>query len=240
MQRQSMGSALVRQAPPVLSRRLGEVTRHIRRGRPCRRAGWKEGGAALAVVLFVVLVLLLMGASAARMALQGEKAARGGRDWHTAFHAAEEALMDAENDIEGSAAVPGRSALFRQESALGFESGCGQGASNATLGLCLPASGSAPPVWQSVDLAEENGEATRSVPFGAFTGASMQTGTGLQPFKRPRYIIELLPYAEQGHDAGTGPRHFYRVTAIGFGAGHGSQVILQSYYRKQTPGGTVP
>jgi type IV pilus assembly protein PilX len=192
------------------------------------------------VVLFVVLVLLLMGASAARMALQGEKAARGGRDWHMAFHAAEEALMDAENDIEGSAAVPGRGALFRSDSALGFESGCGQGASSTRLGLCLPAATGAPPVWQSVDLADDNTGSTKSVPFGTFTGAAMQTGEGMQPFRKPRYIIELLPYAEEGHDAGAGQRYFYRVTAIGFGAGHGSQVILQSYYRKQTPAGAAP
>ena len=64
--------------------------------------------------------------------------------------------MDAENDIEGGPATPGRSATFAPDGALGFAKGCGTG---PDLGLCLgagpgqePGQGQdgqqpAPPLW---------------------------------------------------------------------------------------------
>lgn len=196
-----------------------------------------QAGAALLMALCILIAVVLLGISAAQLALQGERAARGERDRHIAFHAAEEALMDAENDIEGSPAMPGRSALFAPDSALGFVDGCGAGASNASLGLCLHAADGAAPVWQTVDFSDD-GEATmKSVPFGKFTGAAMQTGEGFLPFKRPRYVIELLPYTQEGEDAGPQHSYFYRVTAIGFGSNENTEVVLQSFYRKQTPPG---
>ena len=193
-----------------------------------------ERGAALVLALCMLLALLLLGASAARMALQGEKAARADRDRRVAFHAAEEALMDAENDIEGSAAMPGRSAMFAPDSTLGFASGCGVGAASANPGLCLAAGEDETPVWQEVDIADTQPETMKSVSYGQFTGASMQTGQGLLPFQRPRYIIEVLPYTGAGADAGPAMSYFYRVTAIGFGARGTSEVVLQTYYRKPT------
>ena len=143
--------------------------------------------------------------------------------------------MDAENDIEGSAAMPARSAMFAPDSALGFASGCGVGAASANLGLCLAAGEDETPVWQEVDLADAQPATMKSVPYGQFTGASMQTGQGFLPFQRPRYIIEILPYTGAGEDAGQPPSYFYRVTAIGFGARDSSQVVLQTYYRKHGP-----
>jgi type IV pilus assembly protein PilX len=198
----------------------------------------RQRGAALLAALFALLVVLLLGVSAAQMALVGEKAARGERDRHIAFHAAEEALMDAENDIEGSVARPGRSAGFAHDSALGFVDGCGAGAGSAGLGLCLHARTGAPPVWQSIDFGNDDPLSMRAVPFGHFTGAVMETGNGFLPFKRPRYIIELVPYNRAGEDAAVGRSYFYRVTALGFGAGEGSQVVLQTYYRKRNGRGS--
>ncbi|MET3133820.1 type IV pilus assembly protein PilX [Oxalobacteraceae bacterium GrIS 1.11] len=197
---------------------------------PPRRHATRQGGAVLMLALFLMVAILLLGASAAQLALQGEKAARGERDWHIAFQAAEEALMDAEHDIEGRAGAPGRSAMFAPDSALGFVDGCGSDSVN--LGLCLRAGEGAPPVWQSIDFADDGAGTARSVPYGRFTGAAMQTGEGFLPFKRPRYIIELLPYTKEGEDAGAGMRYIYRVTAIGFGARESSQVVLQTFYRK--------
>jgi len=197
-------------------------------GRPGQR------GVALVFTLCLLLVILLLGVSAAQMALLGEKAARGERDRHTAFHAAEEALMDAERDIEGQPGAPGRSAMFASDSAAGFAAGCGEQA-----GLCLPASASAPPVWLAMDLDEDAGGA---VSYGSFTGAVMQTGQGFLPFRRPRYLIELLPFHAPGEEAGAPvgaaapASYLYRVTAIGFGASADTQVVLQTYYRKQTAG----
>lgn len=196
-----------------------------------------EAGVALLTTLVLLVAVLVIGLSAARLALHGEKAARGERDRQMAFQAAEEALMDAENDIEGSKSAPGRSAMFAPDSALNFVDGCGAGAASANLGLCLRDVDESTPVWKRVDLSDD-GVDTRSVPFGQFTGAAMPTGEGYLPFKRPRYVIELLPYAAQGEDAGVRQNYFYRVTAIGFGSAPGSEVVLQSVYRKQIEHGS--
>lgn len=201
---------------------------------PMRTARRCQQGAALVMALCLLIVILLLGAAAAQLALQGEPTARGERDRQMAFQAAEEALMDAENDIEGSPTAPGRSATFAPDSALGFVSGCGTG---ADLGLCLGAGEGEPPVWQSVDLADAAPQTARSVPYGAFTGAAMPTGEGFLPFRRPRYIIELLPFAQEGEAAGeAAPQYQYRITAIGFGARDSTQVVLQSVYRKPPRG----
>lgn len=210
------------------------MQRHMTR-RP-HQAGAR--GAALVVVLFLLVAILLLGASAAQLALQGEKAARGERDWQIAFQAAEEALMDAENDIEGRPGAPGRGAMFAPDSALGFVDGCGAGANNVALGLCLqPATGA--PAWQRIDFNNIDADTTRSVPYGKFTGALMPTGQGFQACRPPRYIIELLSYTREGEHAGPQARYFYRITASGFGARDGSQVVLQSVYRKLPPAGSL-
>jgi len=199
--------------------------------------GAAQAGAALLMSLCILIAVVLLGLSAAQMALQGERAARGERDRHIAFQAAEEALMDAENDIEGIPAMPGRSAMFAPDSALGFVDGCGAGASSASLGLCLRAAEGLAPAWQTVDFSDDGETTMKSVPMGKFTGAAMSTGEGFLPFKRPRYVIELLPYTQEGEDAGPHQRYFYRVTAIGFGSNETTEVVLQSFYRKQPPHG---
>lgn len=188
-----------------------------------------ERGATLVFALCLLVVILLLGVSAAQMALQGEKAARGERDRYIAFQAAEEALMDAQHDIEGLPGLPGRSALFAPDSAAGFAAAC-----KGEPGLCLPAASGVPSVWLSTDLGVAD---SGTVTYGQFTGAAMATGQGFLPFRRPRYLIELLPFHAPGEEAGApaGAAYLYRVTAIGFGAQEDTQVVLQSYYKKQRP-----
>jgi type IV pilus assembly protein PilX len=202
-------------------------------------AGARERGATLVYVLCLLVIILLLGISAAQMALQGEKAARGERDRQIAFQAAEEALVDAQNDIEGLPGAPGRSSLFASGSAAGFAVGCGEG---GALGLCLPAPQNGPALWLSMDLdGAESG--SRVVPYGQFTGAVMQTGQGFLPSRRPRYLIELLPFHPPGAQAAAvagglaTESYVYRITAMGFGAQESTQVVLQSYYRKQAGAG---
>ena len=198
----------------------------------------RHGGATLVYVLCLLVIILLLGISAAQMALQGEKAARGERDRQIAFQAAEEALVDAQNDIEGLPGALGRSSLFAPGSAAGFADGCGEA---GALGLCLPAAPEAPALWLSTDLDGAEGS-SRAVPYGQFTGAVMQTGQGFLPSRRPRYLIELLPFHQPGTEAGaaagglTTASYVYRITAIGFGAQESTQVVLQSYYRKEAAG----
>lgn len=190
----------------------------------------RQRGAALLVSLCVMLVLMIIGVSATRTALNAEKAARAERDRHVAFQAAEAALADAEKDIE-SGGGPGsdRAAMFAEGSAVGFAEGCGAG---SALGLCSRAIAPALPAWQRAMLAEKGSGGAGTVEYGSFTGAGMPVGKGTLPSRLPRYIIEPMPYARAGEDAGKRPRHFYRITAIGFGADELTRVVLQSYYLK--------
>ena len=208
----------------------------LQRSAPTAPAWPGQRGAALVMSLLIVLALLIIGISAARTALNAERAARAERDRHLAFHAAEAALSDAERDIEGGN-EPGsaRAALFAPGSAMGFDEGCGTGkASNR--GLCAHAP--APAAWQRVALSAPEAEAVDSVAYGSFTGARMPAGQGSLPARLPRYIIELMPFARAGDDAGARLGNFYRVTAIGFGSRETTRVVLQTFYLK--PGGQEP
>lgn len=199
----------------------------------------RQRGATLLVAMCVALVLLMMAVSAARSALNAEKAARGERDRQVALHAAEAALDDAERDIEAvQAPASARARLFAQGSAEGFVDGCGNGADN--LGLCRRSAPRATPAWQLARLAEREGSDARTAQFGRFTGASMPVARGTLPSRLPRYVIELMPYVRAGEDAGRRAGNFYRITAIGFGASDASRVVLQSYYLKAVPAGDEP
>ncbi|WBS05717.1 pilus assembly protein [Pseudoduganella sp. SL102] len=184
----------------------------------------RQGGVALVVTLVMLVAVLMLAATAAGMALMGEKAARAGRDRQVALQAAEDALMDAERDIEE--AGPERAALLAAPG--DFGPGCGSG---AALGLCGPAGPDEAPAWQAVDLAADGAEGA-AVALGHFTGAAMQTGQGALPMRRPRYIIERRPDHRPGEEAGAAARYYYRVTAIGFANREGVQVVLQSAWRR--------
>lgn len=158
-----------------------------------------QRGMTVLICLVMMIVVMLVGASAARLGLQGEQAARGERDRELAMQAAEDALSDAERDIE-------------------------DGTATVAAGAC-----GADPAWRTVDLSgdTDGGACTRA--YGATTGATMQTGEGFLPFKRPRYVIERIECHEPGANAAE-PQLCYRVTAIGFGPKPGLEVVLQSVY----------
>jgi type IV pilus assembly protein PilX len=194
-------------------------------------------GMALIVTLLMLAVLMLLGTSAGQLALLSEKASRNERDRQLAFQGAEAALMDAELDIEQSPdAAKSRSQMFSKNSAFGFpgdgEESCRAGEANIYLGLCRRAQNGATPVWQTVDFLATASASVRSVQYGTFTGRTMQTGAGSLPARPPRYIIELMPYNKPGESADK-LTYFYRITAIGFGARDITQVVLQSFYRKE-------
>ncbi|HJV00299.1 MAG TPA: PilX N-terminal domain-containing pilus assembly protein [Burkholderiaceae bacterium] len=236
--------------------------------RACARVQGQRG-VTLLVTMLILVAVMLVGASAARMALQGEQAARAGRDRQVAFQAAEDALMDGERDVIGTALVeagtggggaPGadgrdaggttgtggtdgagaasggagawraRSALFALDTGLGFVDGCGTGPVNA--GLCARAAGAAAPAWQTMDLSGAEDGGVHTVQFGGYSGASMQTGSGFLPFRRPRYLIEHVPCHQPGDEVGAPGSQCFRVTAIGFGARPATEVVLQSVFRR--------
>lgn len=203
--------------------------RRIRRKGSCT-------GAALLMALFVLVAILIIGASAAHTALNAEKSARAERDRHIAFQSAEAGLADAERDIEGGA-DPGsaRAALFASGSALGFVQGCAHGQGSTNVGLCSFWPVAPAPAWQLAELAGPDGADSAATPYGKFTGAMLPTGGGTLPARAPRYIIELMPLVRAGEDAGRRAGNLYRITAIGFGARANTQVVLQSFYRKVAP-----
>lgn len=201
-------------------------------GTDATRTRHRQRGAALIVTLLMLVAVLMLGTSAARVALQEEKAARNDRDRQVALQAAEAALLDAETDIENAAYENSRSHIFVPHRAEGFSEGCGSGLANLYLGLCLRAEEGSSPVWREVDFLDDSDEAG-SVPYGHFTGRVFPSGAGPMPARLPRYIIELMPYNAEGEGAtGEDISYLYRVTAIGFGMRLPTQVVLQTFYRK--------
>ncbi len=194
----------------------------MRAGLPPRR----QRGATLVASLVMLVAVLLLAASAANVSMMGEKSARAERDRHIALQSAEDALMDAERDIEGTAAA-GRAVLFGAVTSFTASHGrpCGSGLAQ---GLCARAAPGEAPAWQKVDLRD----ARHSTALGTFTGATMETGQGFLPLRRPRYIVERLPYQPPGAEVGVDGGYLYRVTAVGFGSRDGTQVVLQATQRR--------
>jgi type IV pilus assembly protein PilX len=202
----------------------------------------RQTGITLVIVLVWLMAVSLLALSALQIGLQDQKAARSYRDRELAFQAAEAGLQDAERDIEDSPDPHlSRSALFAGNSKAGFPDDlgddCQRGVSNRYQGLCRQSADASRPNWLQVAASAQDDlhDSDVAVPYGRFTGRTMQTGVGALPAMLPRYLIELMPYRQAGFSAER-PAYFYRITAIGFGADAASEVVLQSYYRK----GSVP
>jgi type IV pilus assembly protein PilX len=184
----------------------------------------------------MLVIVLMLGISAAETALQGAKSARSERDRQLAFQSAEAALVDAELDIQGlpDSVLP-RSDRF---SANGFngldldeDAGCGMDDDNASWGVCLPAPPGKLPVWRGVDFTDESGRG--AVPYGRFTEKQFPAQGGGMPARLPGYIAEVRRYTGAGESAEAGDEsYFYRVTAVGTGMQGTTQVALQGFYRK--------
>lgn len=211
---------------------------------PTRARTTPQAGISLILALSALAVVMLLGASAAQVVLQNEKASRGDRDRQLAFHAAEAALQDAELDITQTAhsvAQRGR-AFAAPASAELFIEACGAGKDNPSLGLCRNLADGIP-AWQAVDFLDADPVTAKSVPYGRFTGQIFQSAKPAAhaasadapvPARLPRYIIEALVYNLPGEAADlAGQTYFYRITAMGFGMRDSTQVVLQTLYRKE-------
>ncbi|MGZ5802098.1 MAG: pilus assembly PilX family protein [Burkholderiaceae bacterium] len=207
------------------------------RNRYIRPHVFSQQGASLIVSLILLIVISMLGLSAAQIAIQEEKVSRNDRDHQIAFQAAEAALTDAELDIENSPdSKKSRSHIFSKNSTLGFpddgEAFCRTGEGNIYRGLCSHSSDSAKPVWLMANLNGDKSSISNTVPYGTFTGRLFPVGKGTLSSKLPQYIIELLVYNHEGESADQ-VSYFYRVTAIGFGARDTTSVVLQTFYRKE-------
>ena len=180
-------------------------------------------GISLIMVLLVLVVVSMLGLSSAQIGLLGERSARNDRDQQIAWQAAEAALQDV--DIEMSNPNSLRFGYFDRKNLLPFESGCG--VNGTKRGLCeLKINDS--PAWLTVDYLDESSTA-RTAELGLFTGRPFAAGgAGIQPARKPRYVIEPIP--DPSSDV-TDPTYLYRVTAMGFGPRADTQVVLQMIYR---------
>ena len=190
----------------------------------------RSRGMALITTLTMLVVVMLLSVTGARIALDGKRNARSMRDMDVAFQAAEAALRDAELDIEESPGPASRSRIFSHQSSEGFLVGCNMGTAGAKpyLGLCLSRNDSTP-AWNEVDW--DTTVNPRTVKFGDFTGRSFPTGAGSMPARVPRYLIELMTDNGNGTSA-TGQLYVYRITALGFGPNDATRAMVQSVYRK--------
>ncbi len=190
----------------------------------------RQRGLSLIVTLVLLAIATVLGVSAYRISLGGEKNARNDRDYQLAWQSAEAALLDAQFDMEGPGTAP-RQSSFQQGSKTDFVQGCGRRGS-PVQGLCLP-SDTGVPAWLNLDLSQ-NSEPV--VLFGEFTRRNFNSGaTGVQPWDKPRYIIEVLPDGQLFSDKSvSAPKNVvYRVTSLGFGPREGVQTVMQMIFRKE-------
>lgn len=185
-----------------------------------------QRGASLIVVLLVLIIVSILGIGGAQIALMGERSARNDSNYQMAWQAAEVALQDAEQDMRTGS----RASLFTPNTKSAFLENCGS--SGNSKGLCLPAT-SGKPVWLTADLTSSSSPATG---FGDFTSRTFTSGSaGIQPSKKPRYLIEVLDDPNVGGSikAGTQKKYIYRVTAMGFGPREDIQAVMQMIFRNE-------
>lgn len=190
-----------------------------------------EGGVSLIVVLILLVIISILGIGAAQISLMGERGTRNERDMQMAWQGAEAALMDAEFDMRGPGTANRASVFTKNDSSAFVVGSCGT--SGNSKGLCDPSTVTGKPLWLSTDLAANDPPAAL---YGAFTGRAFTAGAdGLQPAKKPRYMIEVLPDKNAFGDAsGRADKKFlYRVTALGFGPRADIQSVTQMLFRKE-------
>lgn len=178
-----------------------------------------QHGASLIMVMMILIIVSLLGVGGAQIALMSERGARNDRDMQVAWQAAEAALIDAEFDMTNDAST--RKSLFDGKNRTAFVPGCGN--SGTSVGLCAVTT-SGKPAWLIVDFTDTDSDAP-TIEFGAISGRDFPVGAGVQPAKRPRYIIELV------EDPLDKKSLVYRVTAMGFGPRADIQAMLQTIYR---------
>jgi type IV pilus assembly protein PilX len=189
----------------------------------------KYQGVSLIIVMIVLAVVSLLGIAGIQISSLGEKSARNDRDLQIAFQSAEAAFLDAEYDIRGPIASTRRAKFGADLS--NFKSGCGTG-DNA--GLC-DAVVSGLPAWLTVDFTKTDASAA-SAALGQFTNQPFKAGgSGLQPARMPRYVIEPIQDAAAGGTSRDrsleNPSISYRVTAIGYGPRDDIQTVIQGLVR---------
>lgn len=193
-----------------------------------------EHGISLIVVLLILAMVSMLGVASIQISKTATQSARNERDTQIAWQAAEAALLDAELDILGKpdSSTQKRGSIFsnRNTDTTKFIENCGQ--TGESKGLCTFNKNNTP-AWLAINFLETDASKIKYIEFGEFTERDFAAGTaGIQPAHKPRYIIELIedPNFEKTK-AQQYRKYVFRVTAIGFGPNHNTQVVLQTIYR---------
>jgi len=183
----------------------------------------RQSGAALITGLIFLVVLTMIGITAARMSTLEERMSGNMRDRSIAMQAAELALRDAERDIlrlgTGSR-NPGISGITD------FVADCDQDNTNNTAddGLCYNGPlGWATAAWTAANWTANMTAEPASVAYGRFTGATAIAALSEQP----RYLIEGM----RKTPAGGGEAFYYRITVRAQGANPNTVVWLQEVFK---------
>ena len=192
-----------------------------------------QRGASLIMVMIILTIVSILGVAGMQISMMSERGARNDRDQQIAWQSAEAALMDAEFDMFGPGASSRRAVFSPRTNLSAFIDNCGT--SGASSGLCSLVN-TGKPAWLTTDFTA-TGAGAPTAEFGSYTGRSFAAaGVGVQPSKRPRYVIEAIP---DQFGAGSGGRNLssgdvkyvYRVTSMGFGPRDDIQAVLQMIYR---------
>ena len=197
-----------------------------------------QQGASLIMVLIILTIVSLLGVAGIQVSMLSERGARNDRDKLLAWQSAEAGLADAELDIftpqSPAVSVSSRGTYFSPSTNLpAFVDGCGS--TGNSIGLCTLVAANKP-AWLKVDFGA-TGSGAQTTEYGFYTGLTFAAGiVGVQPFQKPRYIIEPIPdqfgAGSASRDLGSSDTKFvYRVTAMGFGPRADIQAVVQMLYR---------
>lgn len=178
----------------------------------------RQSGAALITGLIFLVVLSMIGVTAARMSTLEERMSGNMRDRAIAMQAAELCLRDAEQDIRNAVSASARNI----SGITGFFSDCGKATTTDATddGLCYSGPGTATAIISGNNFAN----AIATTAYGDYTGAADIAGLSAQP----RYVIEGLSKLPSGSG---GVVFFYRITARAQGVNSNTVVWLQEVFR---------
>jgi type IV pilus assembly protein PilX len=178
--------------------------------RRTRTAPAEQRGVALVAVMLMTLIVFGLGISLAMTSSLGSRVAANARDRQLAFEAAQAALRDAQAALSARAdAEPLRSSAFTAD--------CPDARCASTPGN---------PIWPR--LSESDWEGSRTLAYGALTGAPPLSGLS----RPPRVIIEFQGTV-QGIQPGQPCEALFLVTASARGASTRARVLLQMTYRQR-------
>jgi type IV pilus assembly protein PilX len=185
----------------------------------------RQSGAALITGLIFLVVLTMIGVTAARMSTLEERMSGNMRDRSIAMQAAELALRDAERDIMGLGTNPRVPAISGISD---FVADCDADNTNGTDddGLCYGGPLTwATATWSAANWTTNIASAPTSVAYGDFTGAP--DIAGIPAAQQPRYLIEGMKKTV----AGGGEAFYYRITVRAQGANPNTIVWLQEVFK---------